>query len=152
LRQIEAQVTSLDAAIDAVIANDPLLTRRREILLSIPGLGSVTAQALLADMPELGSLEEAQAASLAGLAPVTRQSGKWQGKSFIRGGRASLRQALYMPALVATRFNPDLKRVYDRLIDNGTHAKLAITAVMRKLVVLANPLLRDDRIWAQKSA
>ncbi len=151
LRQIEAQVTSLDADIDAVIANDLLLTRRREILLSIPGLGSVTAQALLADMPELGSLEEAQAASLAGLAPVTRQSGKWQGKNFIRGGRASLRQALYMPALVATRFNPDLKRVYDRLIDSGKHAKLAITAVMRKLVVLANALLRDDRIWAPKS-
>ena len=152
LRQIEAQITSLNATIETIIDNDPILARRREILLSIPGLGYVTAQALLADMPELGTMEEAQAASLAGLAPVTRQSGKWQGKSFIRGGRAPLRQALYMPALVAMRFNPDLKRVYTRLVDSGKHAKLAITAVMRKLVVLANALLRDDRTWAPKAA
>lgn len=151
LRQIEAQITSLDAAIETVMAEDPVLTRRREILLSIPGLGYVTAQALLADMPELGTMDEAQAASLAGLAPITRQSGKWQGKSFIRGGRACIRQALYMPALVAMRFNPDLKRIYSRLVDSGKHAKLAITAVMRKLVILANALLRDDRIWAPKA-
>ena len=152
LRQIEAQITSLNATIETIIDNDPILARRREILLSIPGLGYVTAQVLLADMPELGTMEEAQAASLAGLAPVTRQSGKWQGKSFIRGGRAPLRQALYMPALVAMRFNPDLKRVYTRLVDSGKHAKLAITAVMRKLVILANALLRDDRTWAPKAA
>jgi transposase len=151
LRQIEAQITSLDATIETVMANDPTLIRRREILLSIPGLGYVTAQALLADMPELGTMDEAQAASLAGLAPITRQSGKWQGKSFIRGGRAPLRQALYMPALVAMRFNPDLKRVYSRLVDSGKHAKLAITAVMRKLVILENALLRDDRTWVPKS-
>jgi transposase len=119
LRQIEAQVISLDAAIETVMLNDPILVRRREILLSIPGLGYVTAQALLADMPELGTMDESQVGSLAGLAPVTRQSGKWQGKSFIRGGRACLRQALYMPALVAMRFNPDLKRVYNRLVDSG---------------------------------
>ncbi len=90
LRQIEAQVTSLDAAIETVLVDDPILIRRREILLSIPGLGYVTAQALLADMPELGTMDESQVGSLAGLAPVTRQSGKWQGKSFIRGGRACL--------------------------------------------------------------
>ena len=152
LRQIEAQVTSLDAAIETVMVDDPILVRRREILLSIPGLGYVTAQALLADMPELGTMDESQVGSLAGLAPVTRQSGKWQGKSFIRGGRACLRQALYMPALVAMRFNPDLKRLYNRLVDSGKHAKLAITAVMRKLVILANALLRDDRIWTPKAA
>jgi transposase len=152
LRQIEAQISSLDAAIEAIVENDPVLSRRRNILLSIPGLGPVTAQALLADMPELGTMEEAQAASLAGLAPVTRQSGAWKGKSFIRGGRANLRQALYMPALVATRFNPDLKRFYDRLVAKGKHAKLAITAVMRKLLILANALLRDDRDWEPKAS
>lgn len=119
--------------------------------MSIPGLGPITVHALLADMPELGTMEEAQAASLAGLAPITRQSGTWRGKSFIQGGRAA-RQTLYMPALVAMRFNPDLKRLYDRLIGNGKHAKVAITAVMRKLVVLANALLRDDRTWAPKTA
>jgi len=103
-------------------------------------------------MPDLGTMEEGQAASLAGLAPVTRQSGTWRGKSLIQGGRATLRQALYMPALVAMRFNPDLKRIYDRLIAKGKHAKVAITAIMRKLVVLANALLRKDRLWMPKAA
>ena len=148
LRQIEAQVTSLDAAIATVMANDPALTWRREILLSIPGLGYVTAQTLLADMPELGTMDEAQAASLAGLAPITRQSGKWQGKSFICGGRVSLRKALYMPALVAMRFNPDLKRVYSRLVDSGKHAKLAITAVMREVVGLHIGPSEAETFWS----
>lgn len=151
-RQIEAQVASLDAAIEALVAEDVHLSRRRDILASIPGLGRVTAHAVLADMPELGTMEEGQAASLAGLAPITRQSGTWRGKSFIQGGRATLRQALYMPAIVAMRFNPDLKRVYDRLIARGKHAKIAITAIMRKLVVLANALLRKDRLWTSKPA
>ncbi|AOX18600.1 IS110 family RNA-guided transposase [Kozakia baliensis] len=152
LRQIEAQVTSLDAALEALVAENEDLLRRREILISIPGLGPVAAHTILADMPELGTMEEGQAASLAGLAPVTRQSGTWRGKSLIRGGRATLRQALYMPALVAMRFNQDLKRVYDRLIAKGKHAKVAITAIMRKLVVLANALLRKDRLWTPKAA
>jgi transposase len=91
-------------------------------------------------------MEEGQAASLAGLAPMTQQSGTWRGKSTIRGGRAALRQALYMPAL-----NPDIKRVYDRLMASGKPAKVAIVAVMRKLVVLANVLIRDDRVWAPKA-
>ncbi|HEV2039402.1 MAG TPA: IS110 family transposase [Casimicrobiaceae bacterium] len=147
LRQIEAQLVSLDAAIDALIAADPALARRREILLSIPGLGAVTAHALLADFPELGTMDERQAASLAGLAPVTRQSGTWQGRSFIQGGRKHLRQALYMPALVAMRFNADLATRYTALVARGKHPKLAITAIMRRLVVIANALLRDDRTW-----
>jgi len=152
VRQIEAQVASLDEAIAALVTTDTALSRRRDVLASIPGLGKVTAHALLADMPELGAMEEGQAASLAGLAPITRQSGTWRGRSFIQGGRATLRQALYMPAIVAMRFNPDLKRVYDRLIAKGKHAKIAITAIMRKLVVLANALLRKDRLWTPKTA
>ncbi|NVN10721.1 IS110 family RNA-guided transposase [Nguyenibacter vanlangensis] len=152
LRQIEAHLTSLNVAIDAVIAADPVLTRRLAILTSIPGLGEITAQALIADMPELGTMDERQTAALAGLAPITRQSGKWQGKSFIQGGRSHLRQALYMPALVAMRFNPDLKSRYDALVTRGKHAKVAITAVMRRLVVIANALLRDDRTWTPKVA
>ncbi len=99
-------------------------------------------------MPELGLLDPRAAASLAGLAPVTRQSGKWRGKSFIGGGRSLLREALYMPALVAARFNPDLKAVYDRLTAAGKPAKVAITAVMRKLIIVANALVRDQRKWA----
>ena len=151
LRQLETQVASLDTAIAAIIEADSALSRKRNILLSIPGLGVVTVQALLADMPELGTMDEGQAAALAGLAPITRQSGQWQGKSVIGGGRSALRKALYMPALVDTRFNPDFKRFYDRLVAQGKPPKLAITAVMRKLVILANVLLRDDRIWTLKT-
>ena len=149
LRQIALQLDALDAQACAVIAHDPVLARRLAILTSIPGLGETTAIALIADMPELGSMDPKQAASLAGLAPVARQSGLWRGKSFIRGGRAHLRQALYMPALVAARFNPDLKARFNAMIAAGKPAKVAITAVMRRLVVLANALLRNDRTWAK---
>jgi transposase len=90
-------------------------------------------------MPELGRLDNKQAASLAGLAPITRQSGQWKGKSFIRSGRANVRQALYMPALVAARFNPDLKAKYQQLVAAGKPAKIAITAVIRKLVLPQTP-------------
>lgn len=147
LKQITQQLDALDRQARAVIDKDPVLARRLTILTSIPGLGEITAIALIADMPELGQMDAKQAASLAGLAPVTRQSGTWHGQSFIRGGRAHLRQALYMPALVAARFNPDLKTIFSALIAAGKPAKIAITAVMRRLVVLANALLRDNRTW-----
>ena len=100
--------------------------------------GSEDAFALLIAMPELGALEPGQAASLAGLAPMARQSGRWTGRSFIRGGRADVRHALYMPALVAARFNPDMKAKYAHLVETGKPAKVALTAIMRKLVLLAN--------------
>ena len=131
-------------------ADDPELAGRLEILTSFPGIGAVTACMLLIEMPELGTLEPKQAASLAGLAPFTRRSGKWKGKEMIRGGRATLRPAIFMPALVAIRFNADLKRKYRQLIERGKAPKLAIT--MRKLVLLANALLRDGRKWADRPA
>jgi len=149
LRQIERQMAAIDQEILALIKADPDLARRFAILVSIPGVAAITACALLIDMPELGAIENAQTASLAGLAPIARQSGRWTGRAFIRGGRANVRQALYMPALVATRFNPDLKRKYDQLIATGKPAKVAITAIMRKLIVLANALLRDNRMWQE---
>ncbi|MFV0369010.1 MAG: IS110 family transposase [Hyphomicrobiaceae bacterium] len=147
LRQIERQIAAIETEIMALIKADPELARRFDILVSIPGVAIVTAFALIIDMPELGTLSNGQAASLAGLAPVARQSGQWTGRAFIRGGRASVRQALYMPALVAMRFNPGLKEKYDHFIAAGKPAKKAITAIMRKLIVLANALLRDDRKW-----
>lgn len=151
LAEIGVKIEEIDAAIEKIILDDALLARRFEVLLSIPGVSNVTAFAMLIEMPELGSLEGKQAASLAGLAPVERQSGSWKGHAYIRGGRAFLRQALYMPALVACRFNPNLRAVYTRLITAGKPAKVAITAVMRKLVVLANALLREDRPWAENT-
>ena len=152
MKQIETQLKEIDATIAAQIDADPGLSRRREVLASSPGIGTVTAMAIPIEMPELGTLDNKQAASLAGLAPMTRQSGNCSGRARIRGGRRSLRTALYMPALVALRYNPDLKKKYQNMKDAGKPSKVAITAVMRKLLILANALLRDDRKWTAKHA
>lgn len=152
IEQIERHIEALDTEIARLVAADTALARRHQILTSIAGLGTLTANQLIASMPELGTLDGKQAASLAGLAPVARQSGQWKGKSSIRGGRANVRQALYMPALVAARFNPDLKAKYRQLVAAGKPAKVAITAVMRKLIVTANALLKADRLWQQSPA
>ncbi len=149
LRQIQRDLDALDAEIQTRIRAAPDLARKADILESVPGLSQVTAAAILADMPELGNVDAKAVAALAGLAPFARQSGAWKGRAAIRAGRAELRQALYMPALVAARFNPDMKRLYDRLIDAGKPAKVAITAVMRKLIVLANALIAQNRTWAK---
>lgn len=101
-------------------------------------------------MPELGRLDAKAAASLAGLAPVTRQSGTWQGRSFIQAGRAQVRRILYMPAVTAMRCNPGLRAKYRQLVAQGKPSKVALVAVMRKLLVLANALLEQDRTWARE--
>jgi len=147
LKALERDLAAIDAAIAALIAADPGLARNAHILSSIPSLSAVSAAAILAEMPELGTLEPGAAAALAGVAPFTRQSGRWKGQAHIGGGRAGLRRALYMPALSAARFNPDLKVVYDRLRAAGKPAKVALVAVMRKLLILANTLIRNDREW-----
>ncbi len=152
LKQIERQITAIDVRSQDLIKQDNTLTKRHAILTSIPGLGSLTATIMLCAMPELGSMNKRQTAALAGLAPITRQSGTWKGKSFIRGGRAHLRQALYMPALVAIRFNDELAAKYKTMIDAGKPAKVAIVAVMRKLIITANALLRDERKWQNNTA
>lgn len=152
LAQIERQIEAIEAGIEVRLKADPALARKRDILTSIPCLSKITAFALLIEMPELGSLDGKQAASLAGLAPMTRQSGRWTGRAFMSGGRASVRRALYMPALVAARFNQDLKAKYQQLIAAGKPPKLAIAAIMRKLLVLANALLKGDRPWTPKPA
>jgi transposase len=152
LEQIKRQIVAIEAAILEQIRVDPDLAQRFAILTSIPGVSAITAFALLIEMPELGALEAGQAASLAGLAPVARQSGRWTGRAFIRGGRAAVRQAVYMPALVAARFNPDMKAKYRQLIDAGKPAKVALTAVMRKLILLANALLKANRTGSPKAA
>lgn len=152
LALVERQLGELDAEIAQRIAEDATTARKRDILRSIPGIGPVAAAAILTFLPEIGTLERKQAGSLAGLAPHTRESGQWKGKSFISGGRKPLRDALYMPALVAMRFNPDLKIKYQQLRDAGKHAKIALVALMRKLVEIANALVKADRLWAEKPA
>ena len=152
LRQVEHQITAIDQALRALCISDADLKARLAILVSIPGIGELTAMTMLIEMPELGTLEHKCVASLAGLAPIARDSGHSFAKRFIRGGRAHLRQALYMPALVAVRFNADMKKKYDVFIAAGKPAKVALTAVMRKLAILANALLRDHRFWTPSIA
>jgi transposase len=152
LKQIAAQLVVIDSELARLAKADSGLGARFQSLVSIPGVGAATAFALLIEMPELGTLESREAASLVGLAHVTRESGQWKGMSFIGGGRAGLRQVLYMPAFVAIRCNAGLKAKYQSLIAAGKPAKVAITAVMRKLIVLSNALLKDHRKWPPKSA
>jgi transposase len=152
LRQIDRQIAAVDAALHAGLAADPALQARFDILVSIPGVGEGTAFAMLVEMPELGALEHKGAASLAGLAPIARDSGQHRGKRCIRGGRAPLRQALYMPALVAVRFDAAMRTKYEALLAAGKPPKVALVAIMRKLLILANALLRDGRTWTPKLA
>lgn len=152
LRQIARHLAAVDAQLQSLCQGDADLGPRLAILMSIPGIAQATAMSLLVEMPELGSLDQSQVASLAGLAPVARDSGASRGRRTIRGGRAHLRQALYMPALVAARFNPDLKTKYQALLAAGKPAKVALTAIMPKLIILANALLRDQRNWSPKPA
>ncbi len=147
LKQIERQLKHIDAEIRKRLKAEETLHRQAEILTSIPGISDVTAAGLIVHMPELGTLTGPRAASLGGLAPVTRESGSWKGRSFIQGGRHHLRRVLYMPAAVAIRWNPDLKRTYEALVAKGKPPKVALTAVMRKLLVLANTLMQQGRIW-----
>jgi transposase len=152
LAQIDRQIEAIDAALKACLESDPDLVARFKIIVSIPGVGPLTAVTMLIEMPELGQLDNKQVASLAGLAPQARDSGQHRGKRHIRGGRAILRQALYMPALVAARYNADMKVKYQAMIAAGKPAKVAITTIMRKLIILANALLRANRPWSEKIA
>lgn len=152
LALVERQLGELDAEIARRIAEDTTSARKRDILSSIPGIGQIAAAAILTFLPEIGTLGRKQAGSLAGLVPHNRESGQWKGKSFISGGRKPLRDALYMPALVAMRFNPDLKAKYQQLREAGKPAKIALVALMRKLIEIANALVKADRLWAEKPA
>ncbi|RKF13630.1 IS110 family transposase [Altericroceibacterium spongiae] len=147
LAQIACDIGQINREMLARASSDDTMSRQVKILTSIPGIGVLTAITILIDMPEIGTLDNKQVASLAGLAPVSQSSGKWQGKERIQGGRAMLRRAIYMPALVATRVNPDMKAKYQQLISAGKEKKVALTAIMRKLIVLANALLRKNREW-----
>jgi transposase len=152
LRQVKRQIAAIDEALRALCRADPALQARLAILVSIPGVGETTAMTMLIEMPELGSIENKSVASLAGLAPIARDSGQHRGKRFIGGGRAHLRQALYMSALAAARFNATMKAKYQALIAVGKPPKVALTAIMRKLAILANALLRDQRLWSPRAS
>lgn len=144
---LEKELSELDREIDDTVRGSPVWREKEDLLASVPGVGQKTAHTLIAELPELGSLSRKTVASLAGLAPYTRQSGRWKGKSMIGGGRKTVRSALFVAAMVASRYNPVLKHFYDRLVAAGKPKVLAITAVARKLLTMLNAILRDKKPW-----
>lgn len=142
LRQLDAEIGKLESLIAQLVASSPKLRARVEILVAVQGVGPLTATALLAALPELGTCSKNQVAALAGLAPFNRDSGAYRGTRSIRGGRLDVRRALFMAALCATRINPVLKPVYQRLRANGKAHKVALVAVMRRLLTHLNSLLK----------
>lgn len=137
----------IEAALTRALENDAETSRKYTLLCSVPGIGKTVATTLLTDMPELGTLNRHQVASLAGLAPHPEQSGMSRTAAHIRGGRSCVRTALYMAAITAIRCNPAFKAFYRRLVETGKPRKIAIVAVARKLAVLANAILRTNAPW-----
>jgi len=151
-KTVEKELAWVEGELRRVLETSPIWRRKAELLVSVPGVGETTAAAVLAGMPELGTLTRRQAAALVGLAPINRDSGTFRGKRMTGGGRGEVRRALYMPALVATRHNPMIRPFYQRLLANGKTKKAALVACMRKLLLLLNAMLRDDRPWSPKCA
>ena len=152
LRSSAAHIKRLEKAIRVVITDNAELTRRYKILTSIPGIGPIAAAGLVGLMAELGTLSSKQVAALVGVAPMNWDSGQMRGRRAIKGGRPAVRRLIYMAALSAAvrGANPDLKVFYDQLGRRGKASKVAIVAAMRKLVILANTLIAQDRQWSPK--
>jgi transposase len=146
---LEAQIVHLDEQIQSAIQEDEDLAHKARCLRSVPGVGPVLTSALIAGMPELGSISDKQAAALIGVAPVAKDSGRYQGKRTIAGGRRWIRHILYQAALVASYHNPVLKAFADRLRKKGKPHKVVITAVARKLIAILNVICAQNRLWRQ---
>jgi transposase len=147
VKALEKELVSVDAEIDDSVRGSPVWREKEDLLASVPGVGRIIARTLIAELPELGQLGRKQIAALAGLAPFTRQSGQWHGRSFIGGGRSAVRTVLFMGAMVAKRCNPVLKAFFDRLVAAGKPKMVALIAVARKLLTILNAILRDNRPW-----
>ncbi|WFU28865.1 transposase [Bradyrhizobium sp. CB1717] len=147
IKVLEKELLEIDNDIDTLVRGSPVWRAKEELLVSFPGVSNTLARTFLAEVPELGTLNRRQIASLAGLAPFTRQSGRWKGKSMIGGGRAALRAGLYMAALSASRHHPQLKLFYQRLLIAGKPKMVALIAVARKVLTILNAMLRDQKQW-----
>ena len=152
LALLEKQIEQCEEAIAAQIAAEPAMAARAERLRQVPGIGPISAAVLLADMPELGTLNANEAAALVGLAPYNCDSGAQNGPRRIKGGRTSVRCALYMPAMNAVRRDPVLKAFYQRLCERGKKPIVALTAAMRKLIVLLNHMLKNPEFKLKSAA
>jgi transposase len=147
IKMLEKELPDVDGDIDAMVRGSPAWREKEDLLVSMPGIGKTLARLLLAELPELGRLDRRSIASLAGLAPYTRQSGRWRGKSMISGGRSAVRSALFLAALVASRCNPMLKAFYQRLLSAGKPKMVALIALARKMLTILNAIIRDQRPW-----
>ena len=147
IKALEKELKSVDTDIGEAVRGSPVWREKEDLLASVPGVGPVIARTLIAEMPELGRLDRKQVAALAGLAPWTRQSGQWRGKSFIGGGRTSVRCVLFVGAMTAARHNPILKAFFDRLVAAGKPKMVAFIAVARKLLTILNAIIRDQKPW-----
>jgi transposase len=152
LAALQKELSSLERDIDETVRGSPAWREKEDLLASVPGIGKTIARTLIAELPELGSLDRRKVAALVGLAPWTRQSGKWKGKSFIGGGRADVRAALFLGAMVAARHNPELKAFRDRLVKAGKPKLVALVATARKLLTILNAIIRDQKPWRQQTA
>jgi len=146
-KALEKELVELDQLIGEHMRGSTVWVEKEKLLASVPGVGKTIARTLIAELPELGSLDRRRIAALVGLAPWTRQSGRWRGKSFIGGGRKSVRSSLFIGAMVAARYNPQLKQFRDKLVAAGKSKVLALVAVARKLITILNAILRDRRPW-----
>lgn len=147
IRWLERQVTHLDHDIGHAVQHSPVWRVHEDLLRSVPGIGPITARTLLAELPELGTLDRRTVAALVGVAPFNRDSGRWRGHRHIAGGRASVRASIYMAAVAASRFNPVLRSFYHRLLAVGKPKKVALVALMRKLLTIVNAMFRDQQAW-----
>lgn len=147
LKALQHELAALDKEIDDDVRKTPLWREKEDLLRSVPGVGPTIARTILGELPELGTLDRRQVASLVGLAPFTRQSGQWRGKRFIGGGRTRIRAVLFMGALVAVRHNRPLRSFYESLTARGKPKMVALVAVARKLLTILNAILRDNKPW-----
>jgi transposase len=144
---LEKELAAIDLDIRDNVRGSPAWRENEDLMTSVPGIGSITARLMIAELPELGRLNRSEIAALAGLAPYVRQSGQWRGKSRISGGRASVRTALFIAAQSAKRFTPPLKRFFQRLIAAGKPKMVATIAVARKLLTILNAIIRTKQSW-----
>ena len=148
IRVLDQEVVRIESQLDKHIEKESSWSEKRNLLKSAPGIGDAMVYTLLADLPELGTMTNRQAAALVGVAPMNRDSGKMRGVRRIKGGRYSVRSTLYMATLSATLCNPIIKEFYQRLVAQGKHKKVALTACMRKFIVILNAMVRDNCEWA----
>jgi transposase len=150
-RQLNAEIARVERAIGKLIDASPMFQGKAALLKSIPGVGDIVARTFIAELPELGTVDRHQIAALVGVAPINQDSGKWRGRRSIKGGRPQVRAALFMPCLAVVKHNKPLRAFYHRLVDAGKDKRLALIAVMRKLVVIANAMLKAGKPWTEEA-